>query len=60
MPNYSINFIAEVTGLSVEFLSKCPLSEVIELGNLAAKKVNSEVKLRQQISMIKIRNQEAK
>ena len=60
MPNYSINFIAEVTGLSVEFLAKCPLSEVIELGDLAAKKINSDTKLRQRISMIKIRNQEVK
>ena len=60
MPNYSINFIAEVTGLSVDFLAKCPLSEVIELGDLAAKKINSDVKLRQRISMIKIRNQKVK
>ena len=60
MPNYSINFIVEVTGLSVEFLAKCPLSEVIELGDLAVKKINSDVKLRQRISMIKIRNQEVK
>lgn len=60
MPNYSIDFIAEVTGLSIEFLAKCPLSEIIELDDLIAKKINSDVKLRQRISMIKIRNQEVK
>ena len=56
MPNYSINLIAEVTGLSVEFLAKCPLNQVIELGDLAAKKVRNEIKLRQSIIMMQVNN----
>lgn len=60
MPKYSIRFIAETTGLSIEFLANCPLNEVIELGDLAAKKVNNEIKLRQRIIMIQVNNKEAK
>lgn len=59
MPKYSISFIAEVTGLSIEFLAKCPLNEVIELGDLAAKKVSNEVKLRQRIIMFQVNNKGA-
>ena len=58
MPKYSINFVAEATGLSIEFLAKCPLNEVIELGDLVAKKVNNEIKLRQRIIMIQVNNKE--
>jgi hypothetical protein len=58
MPTYSIDFIAKTTGLSVEFLSKCPLNQVIELGELAADSIRKATALRQRIIMIQVKNKE--
>jgi hypothetical protein len=58
MPTYSIDFIANATGLSIEFLSKCPLNQVIELGELAASSICKEIALKQRIIMIQVNNKE--
>lgn len=58
MPTYSIDFVANATGLSVEFLSKCPLNQVIELGDLAVSSTRKAIALKQRIIMIQVDNKE--